>query len=372
MGRAGAGTGGGSHSGGGHSSSRSGSGHNMGNSRATGGDNSMGNHRDIGSNSSRVSMSGIRPDIQSNRRGSNTLDTINTVANIIDLAVDTADFVQEQREREKRRKERYGYMGVSNETRNTGNQNKPIKRGNLFAVIGIIFALFIVFILISSSSSSDMASSYNREKLDSNIAYSTNCIVDELGWFDSTNKTAKNLKYFYKKTGVQPYIVLHEYDSNLVSNKDKENWAYAYYDNNIDNECTFLYVYFAEKNDNDVGYMYCVNGKQIGSVMDSEAQDIFWGYIDKYWYGNGSTDDVFINAFKETADTIMTKSKTKADVIIMLLVVFGIIAVCITLFMVLKSKFKRDKEKAEETERILNTPLDELADDSDEILNKYQ
>lgn len=145
-----------------------------------------------------------------------------------------------------------------------------------------------------------------REKLDTGHAYINDCVIDELGWFDDVSKTESMLKYFWEKTGVQPYIILRDYDASLTSNSEKEQWAIDYYDNHFDTENIFLFVYFAEEDtDNDVGYMAYANGYETTSVMDSEAVEIFWNNIDNYWYTDLSTDDVLIRTFDDTADMIM-------------------------------------------------------------------
>lgn len=207
-------------------------------------------------------------------------------------------------------------------------------------------------------------STKNREKLDGSTYYN-NFIVDEIGWFDNIGSTEHQLKEFYDKTGVQPYIVLHEYDPDLTTDASKEQWANDYYSENIHDEDTFLYVYFAEQDvDNDVGYMCYVNGKRVSSVMDAEAIDIFWQYIDKYWYTDMSTDSMFTAVYTKTAKTIMHKSLTIVDVAMGIVV----IVLVLILFGWWKAKVKRDKEKAEETERILSTPITEVKDD---LTSKY-
>ena len=145
-----------------------------------------------------------------------------------------------------------------------------------------------------------------REKLNTSHEYINDCVIDELGWFDDVSETERQLKDFWEKTGVQPYIILRNYDASLTSDSEKEQWAIDYYDDNFDTENIFLFVYFAEKDtDNDVGYMAYANGYDTTSVMDSDAVDIFWDNIDKYWYTDLSTDDVLIRAFNDTADGIM-------------------------------------------------------------------
>ncbi len=224
--------------------------------------------------------------------------------------------------------------------------------------------------LFNSDSSNSQSSTIVREKLDTDNSYINDCVIDELGWFDNVSKTESRLKDFWEKTGVQPYIILRNYDASLTTDSEKDQWASDYYDEHFDTENIFLFVYFAEEDtDNDVGYMAYANGYQTSSVMDSEAIEIFWNNIDKYWYTDLSTDDVFVNAFDNTAGTIMHVSTTSKDIFKWILIVIVVILIGACVIYLVKQKNQRAKEKAEEDQRILNTPVNDIA--KDDLENKY-
>ena len=327
MGRAGAGGGGGGHSGGGHSSSRSSGGH----------------HVSSGSSGRRADGGGGIYSGRSSYGGG-------------------------------------GFYGGSFYPRPPRRSTVIVSHGGSFnAIISLI--IFIVVLIAafggfpssnSSSTKSVPKSTQNRERLESGVGYDNNCIVDNIGWFDNVTKTEKSIKQFYDKTGVQPYIVLNAYDSTLLTDTAKEEYAKKWYDEHIKNESTFLYMYFAEPDtDNDVGYMAYVNGKQVPSVMDSEAIEIFWAYVDKYWYSDMSTDDMFTTIFTKTADRIMTKSTTAADVGNNAVKVIGVIVVFAGIIVVMVVRRKHKAEEAKETEKILNTPLSGDSE-ADDLLKKYK
>lgn len=327
MGRAGAGGGGGGHSGGGHSSSRSSGGH----------------HVSSGSSGRRAGGGGSSYSGRSSYGGG-------------------------------------GFYGGVFYPRPPRRSTVIVSHGGSFnAVISLI--IFVVILIaafggfLSSNSSSTKSvpkSTQNRERLESDVGYDNNCIVDNIGWFDNVTKTEKSIKKFYDKTGVQPYIVLNAYDSTLLTDTAKEEYAKKWYDEHIKNESTFLYMYFAEPDtDNDVGYMAYVNGKQVSSVMDSEAIEIFWAYVDKYWYSDMSTDDMFTTIFTKTADRIMTKSTTAADVGNNAVKVIGVIVVFAGIIVVMVIRRKHKAEEAKETEKILNTPLNGDSE-ADDLLKKYK
>lgn len=239
--------------------------------------------------------------------------------------------------------------------------------GTLIACL-IVFAVVIFSFFMIASDDSDVTSTINREKIENPIPYDNNCIKDELGYVENTSKLSKNLKNFYNKTGIQPYIYLKSYDETLTSDSQKDNYAQNWYEQNIDNEDTFLFVYYEDQDPNEIGYMAYVNGKQVTSVMDSEAVNIFWNYIDRYWTDDSlSTLEVFTKTFNSTANTIMEKSTTSNDIIKIICIIVGIIIVIGGIIYILRMKFKRDKEKAKETVEILKTPLDK----SDELRDKY-
>lgn len=239
--------------------------------------------------------------------------------------------------------------------------------GTLIACL-IVFAVVIFSFFMIASDDSDVTSTINREKIENPIPYDNNCIKDELGYIENQGKLSKNLKNFYNKTGIQPYIYLKSYDETLTSDSQKDNYAQNWYEQNIDNEDTFLFVYYEDQDPNEIGYMAYVNGKQVTSVMDSEAVNIFWNYIDRYWTDDSlSTVEVFTKTFNSTANTIMEKSTTSNDIIKIICIIVGIVIVIGGIIYILRMKFKRDKEKAKETVEILKTPLDK----SDELRDKY-
>ncbi len=158
----------------------------------------------------------------------------------------------------------------------------------------------------NGSSSGSSTGSSSRTRIDTGVAFSSDCILDEIGAVEDLSGTGESLEEFYELTGVQPYIYLKAYDSSLTTNSAMEDYAFDWYDNNIDNEGTFLFVYFApEDNDADSGYMVYVDGYDIEDVMDADAVETFWHYVDSYWYTDDSVDERLVQIFTDTATEIM-------------------------------------------------------------------
>lgn len=250
-------------------------------------------------------------------------------------------------------------------------------RHSISHIAGVIF-VFIVLMMITisvlfSNGSSVPASTQNRVKLESGNSFINDCVKVEGSVFEINEpKLETSLKEFYNKTGIQPYIIIKEYEPSLQTDKQKEDWTVEYYESNFTREDIFLYVYFQQEdelNADEAGYMTYAMGNQVDSVMDSEAIEIFWSYIDKYWYSNCTETELFEKAFNETATRIMDKSTTGADVMkyfVIFIIVFAGGVIVITL---VNKKYKRDKEKAEEDARILNTSVNDIV--QDDLTNKY-
>lgn len=245
--------------------------------------------------------------------------------------------------------------------------------GGLVIVIFIMICLLGFFGAVASDSGnrgSSSVSTIERSKLETSNSFINDCVVDEVGWVDNLSKTESELKEFWEDTGVQPYVILKEYDESLASEEAMEEWAISYYEENFDRNDIFLYVYFAaEDSDNDFGYNAYAMGSQVGSVMDSEAVEIFWNNLDEYWFGDYSMDQVIYLTFQSTGNTIMHVTTTSKDIFKWILIVIALVLVIILITRIIKDKNKRAKEKAAEDERILNTPINDLAED--DLTKKY-
>lgn len=250
-----------------------------------------------------------------------------------------------------------------------GGYYPPRRSSSIGGILTAIFFLFVfLFVFVSSFSNDKQVSTRNREKIENPVAYTNDCVKDEIGYVEDVSALSRNLQNFYNKTGIQPYIYLKAYDASLSTDAEKEDYAKDWYDKNIDNEDTFLYVYFEDADPDEVGYMAYVNGKEVTSVMDAEAVSIFWNYIDRYWTdGSLTMVQVFSKTFDSTAKTIMTKSTTGKDLAKKGILFGAVLVGAVAVIVILRMHYKRQKEKAQETIDILNTPLDH----QDNIRDKY-
>lgn len=194
--------------------------------------------------------------------------------------------------------------------------------GNIITAIIVVFILFIIIGMISSRGSKTSAiqkpGNYVQEnqhsdfekpkvdkkrKLDKSLCIETDYYsnkTDELGYFNST--VEEGLKYFYEKTGVQPYVMTVDIDEVDYWDDDK---AISQYEELFDDEGHFLLIIFGDK-EGSVDWEYSwVIGFDAESVMDNQSLDMLWYYIDTYYQSDKSDSKLISDAFKDTAKAIM-------------------------------------------------------------------
>ena len=96
--------------------------------------------------------------------------------------------------------------------------------------------------------------------------------------------------------------------------------------------------------------------------MDNEAVGLFWNYLDADWvsWDSNDTDGMMIHIFDRTAKTIMRVSTTTKDIVLWVVIGLVVIAVGSFTVIVITKKRNAERERAEETERILSASNDML------------
>ena len=170
-------------------------------------------------------------------------------------------------------------------------------------------------------------STVNREKLNINASYKNNLVYDELGWID-VNKTSRQLKTFYDKTGIQPALALFDYIDGITGDELAcDNYAKSWYDEHVNNEGGLLLAYF-DTGTEEEGWAYLVYGDMIKSVMDAEADEIFWSFYDRYWLDDSINLTVaYPSMFNDTANRIMQKTTTGKDIQKITMIIVAIVVV---------------------------------------------
>ena len=270
-----------------------------------------------------------------------------------------------------------------------GPRDPKTERWSTILATIVVLVILAVWVFnntsLGGSSQSVTMEGLGREKLNASIGYNTNCIVDEISYINNKGATAAGLKEFYDITGMQPYAVFKAYDSSLSNDSAKAKYAEQWYETNIDNEATILYMYFEDTDQSVPGYMHVVGGSQTKTLWDNLAQDKFWDFIDMYWAMDESvmsTDKLITQSFVNTGKFItekgtITTSESHGIVGFIskaLPVVIGGVVIIVVLIVVMRVRAqKREHEAAEaaETAAILNAPLDTSDPETDDLVDKY-
>lgn len=236
---------------------------------------------------------------------------------------------------------------------------------NFFAGLAIfimlIIATSVLFYGLSGTSTAGVTkSTVNREALSPYAAFSTDCVDDDAGWISDRRTLLQGMERFYKETGIQPALAVYEEIDGQKYLPDEliEPFMNKIYDERIGHERGLLLL-FCEYAPSDY-YVYYMAGEDAQTVMDTEACDILLDYAHGLYAGDYSDEEYFAAVFAKTGERIMTVTPTMASklpflagcVIVIVLVLGGLKA--------LSMKHRREAERAEETERILNAPTDRI------------
>lgn len=248
----------------------------------------------------------------------------------------------------------------------------------------IFFIIIIIIISINSSliSNSTKVPKNTTQRVALNgVVSKTDWYEDNIGWITSKNTLISGLEEFYKKTGIQPYVLFVPYSAEYWSGNDiNATKADAYlekvYSEKFTDEAHFIFAYFQCKNDSksemDGEFRY-LSGYSADTIMDNEAISILWGYFEKNYYNTSlSIEKMISNTFSETAESIMSKPTNGWDFAIILIIVIVIILIIVFVYKMVKSKHQREKEKEKFTEKILEKPLETFGTDTSELEKKYE
>lgn len=238
----------------------------------------------------------------------------------------------------------------------------------------LIVAIIVVFVLgLSFIAENDITqSTVNREKLDSKYITELTEWYDDsaMGWISSSQTLENGLQKFYANTGVQPYLVITDSINGNTKPTGQEVWDYAniIYDQMFVDEAHMVFVFQCE--DGGVDYMMAAcTGAQAKTVVDDEALEILYDYVDKYFYSDLDEDEMFAKAFKDASKRMMSKS---INPFVVIFIVLGVVVLLIIVYFIIKAVHKRAKERAAETERILRTSVDTFGNQElDDLRDKY-
>lgn len=240
----------------------------------------------------------------------------------------------------------------------------PVRRGggcgcSTGAVIVIILIIFLFNWLSSSgnifqdNTNTEVTQSQTERTAYTGTKTYPDWYLDELGFIRHDTDLTDGLKYFYSKTGIQPYVMLLDYDPSLWNNGSwnetaaNEYLAQVYKETFSDNG-HMIFAYFACENDSENmdGTFYIYYGSAAYSIMDKEAESIFWSYFDMNYNDLDLSIAQFMGeTFKETADNIMHIEDSGNSKVIKAATVFAVICVIvIVVMMIIVRKIKHTEE----------------------------
>ena len=241
----------------------------------------------------------------------------------------------------------------------------------LFLVSSNLFSSFPSFTPFKSSSSVTQ-STINRKPLEKGSVVETDYYIDNLGWIDSGSVLTSGMRSFYQKTGVQPFLYItdtingipHPINSDLPRALDE--FAEQLYDELFSDEAHILVIFYERDKEYEIRYLA---GRQAKTVVDSEGADILMDYIEMHYYGNLNDDEMFSRAFSEAADRMM--SVTRPNWWLPLICVIALVGLII-MFTWWNKRTKQKNLEAEQAERMLNTPLNEIGRNTTGLEDKYE
>jgi hypothetical protein len=204
---------------------------------------------------------------------------------------------------------------------------------------------------------------HTHQKLaESECDESSTWIDDRADWLDDESEVISAMRYFYNKTGSQPYLVVAN-DVNGetdFTDAEAEDWVNDIYDEQFSDDGHTV-VAFVEYSESEYAY-YIVAGRSAQSVIDEEAREIIADEIN-YWYTDTSLDDseYFAKVFTESADTIMFdyEETTKTTNSRRRWLVVGLTAAgaAVVIGIVISRTSKRKKEEYEAARKLAETPV---------------
>ncbi|MCD7739344.1 MAG: hypothetical protein LUH58_09970 [Lachnospiraceae bacterium] len=257
------------------------------------------------------------------------------------------------------------------------------------SLLWIIAILLIISVLFNSfgrsygnvstgatSTANVTTSTIEREKLDLDLNLTAGYYTDEAGWINNSSQLESGLISFYNDTGIAPYVyIINNIDGNYnPTTEELEAFAEEQYEALFTDQGHILLVFW------DYGGYYEYTlwlGAQTGTIMDSEACDILFDYLDYYYYEADTDEHFFSYAFEDAGERIMTVTTPAWVRAVRAVAVVVIVLAGVGVVVLLYKWWQKSKEKKAEEEKraqdILNTPLHKFGDtEAEDLAKKYE
>lgn len=273
----------------------------------------------------------------------------------------------------------YGSSRGSGHSRGGGRSSSnysPVYRTSYYrpmtplgGTLSIVLAIIVIVAGLIAARPNIQQSTVERSKLDSSLCTKVDTwYQDDINWIHDEKTLLKGLKTFYDKTGVQPYLwITDNINSKAKPNtSDFETALKSKYSELFKDEGHVI-VCFMESSPSVYATYYWA-GSAAKGVIDDEAGEILLDVIDSKYTSDLSDEEMFSKSFSDAATRMMKVGHTTKQLIIIAVIVLLCLGFVVSVYLWVKTRAKARAEEAEETQRILNTPIDEIGES---VLDKY-
>ncbi len=235
-------------------------------------------------------------------------------------------------------------------------------------VLGVLFVVVGLFVLVSSCATP----AHEYEALPAGAAKETAYYTDEDGdWIHDQAALEKGLRQFYEATGIQPYVYILP-NGATTSEDECTSRAQSLYDQLFSDEAHLILVFCDNGHGGWTAGWWA--GSQAKAFMDENAASTLANNLDHAYASADSDEEVFSDAFAETANDLMGGGNGAADsvVAIVFLVIGAAMLVVVVVLNAQARKRQKEAEEAARLERFINTPLETFGDkDLEDLEKKY-
>jgi hypothetical protein len=237
--------------------------------------------------------------------------------------------------------------------------------------LGVLIFVALVWSALDTGGNDSIArSTYRREPLPEGAVNETEYIKDDEKWLGGQKTVRDSMRYFYKETGVQPYLWI---TGNLKGSKDA-SWEEIeaameelYKDTFTDEGHVIILFYEPQPGAYKTAYLA---GAAAKAVIDEEASEILLDYLDRYYYDNLDEDEYFATVFTKSADRIM--SVTMNPKVVIAFIVGGLAFLAIISVLIVKALKYRRLKRQQDIE-ILNMDVNKIGEDeAAKLARKYE
>lgn len=193
------------------------------------------------------------------------------------------------------------------------------------------------------------------KKLDSskvNAVSSQELIIDNLGWLteDVGNKGIDEvedaLDYFYKKTGVQPMVVLSDGLKDIpgVTGSNVESQMKSLYASKFNDDGHLIFYMDSENGADSYDNIYIYAGYAADSVIDNYAQNVIYDTFDYYFFDTAVDEyELVAKTFTSSANKIMNNTGN-----ILRMIAYGCLGITVVIVLVAVGKVVKSKKELDE------------------------